>query len=167
MQLVKPKSVTGNKDVNIGTSCSSLKKNGVFKSGFYNIKSSSDSSLKSVFCDMESGNYEDVEQTEEMIFNISPVGTILPWVPKPAKDDSVTDLTVPEGWQKCDGSIIPSPSIWAGQKTPDLNNEMRFVRGAPDDSVLTLEEDQLMDHEHNFNDPGHTHDYKDYSYGKQ
>ena len=59
--------------------------------------------------------------------------------------------------------MIPSPSVWAGQQTPDLNNEMRFLRGSPDDSVLTLEEDQLMDHEHNIEDPGHTHDYIDYT----
>ena len=40
---------------------------------------------------------------------------------------------------------------------------MRFLRGAPDDSVLTLEEDQLMDHEHNVIDPGHSHSYDDYT----
>jgi len=110
---------------------------------------------------MESGNYEDVEQSQETILNLSPVGTILPWVPKPVKDDSVTGLTVPEGWQRCDGSIIPSQSIWAGQRTPDLNNEMRFLRGSSDDTVLSLEEDMILDHEHSVNDPGHTHGYVD------
>ena len=78
---------------------------------------------------MESGNYEDVGESQEIFLNLSPVGTILPWVPKPIKDDSVTTLAVPEGWAKCDGSIIQAPSIWAGQRTPDLNNEMRFLRG--------------------------------------
>ena len=32
----------------------------------------------------------------------------------------------------------------------------------PDSSVLSLEEDQMQDHEHNINDPGHTHPYKDF-----
>ena len=74
---------------------------------------------------MESGNYEDVPDTDVM--NYAPVGTILPWIPRPVKNES-TNLTLPKGWQRCDGSIIPSPSIWAGQRTPDLNNEMRFLR---------------------------------------
>merc|ERR1719393_221637 len=116
--------------------------------------------MKTVFCDIESGTYDDV--TESDVMNYAPVGTILPWVPKPEKDDSVTSVDVPEGWQKCDGSIIPSPSIWAGQKTPDLNNEMRFLRGAPDDSILTLEDDQLQDHHHDISDPGHEHQYTDH-----
>ena len=145
----------------MSTSCSSLKKSGVFKSGYYNIKPQNETILKSVFCDMESGNYEDVEESQETIMNLSPVGTILPWVPKPVKDDSVTGLTIPDGWARCDGSIIPPPSIWAGKRTPDLNNEMRFLRGAPDDSVLTLEEDQLMDHTHKVSDAGHNHGYGD------
>ena len=51
---------------------------------------------------MKSGNYEDVPDMDVM--NYAPVGTILPWVPKPVKDDSVTGLTVPEGWQRCDGT---------------------------------------------------------------
>ena len=110
---------------------------------------------------MESGNYEDVGESQEIFLTLSPVGTILPWVPKPIKDDSVTTLAVPEGWAKCDGSIIQAPSTWAGQRTPDLNNEMRFLRGAPDDTVLSLEDDQLMDHLHEVADSGHSHGYKD------
>ena len=86
----------------------------------------------------------------------APLGTILPWVPKPEKDGA--EVSVPEGWQRCDGSIIQQPSIWAGQRTPDLNNQMRFLRGAPDDSVLSLEEDQIIDHQHDVTDPGHVHD---------
>ena len=108
---------------------------------------------------MESGNYEDVPETNVM--NYSPVGTILPWVPKPEKNDSASGLSVPEGWVRCDGSIIPTPSIWAGQRTPDLNNEMRFLRGSSDDTVLNFEEDMILDHEHLVNDPGHTHEYGD------
>ena len=150
----------------MSTSCSALKKYGVFKSGFYNIKSEEDISIKTVFCDMESGTYDDVPETNVM--NYAPIGTILPWVPKPEKNESVTSLDVPEGWQKCDGSLIPAPSVWAGQKTPDLNNERRFLRGSPDDSILTFEDDQLQDHHHDISDPGHEHDYSDYyitSYG--
>ena len=138
--------LTGSKSVDIGTSCSSLKKTGVYKSGYYNIKT--ETGIKIVFCDMESGNYNDVPDVDVM--NYAPIGTILPWVPKPVSNGSVlTDAIVPTGWQRCDGSIIPAPSIWAGQKTPDLNNEkrLRFLRGAPDDTVLMFEEDMLQDHD--------------------
>ena len=86
---------TGQKTVDVGTSCSSLKKSGVFKSGYYDIKAEDDESLKSVFCDMESGNYEDVPETN--ITNYAPIGTILPWVPKPERNESVAGLTVPDG----------------------------------------------------------------------
>ena len=50
---------------------------------------------------------------------------------------------------------LSPPSIWAGQKTPDLNNEKRFLRGGSDQEVLTLEEDMVMDHTHDISDPGH------------
>lgn len=114
---------------------------------------------------MESGIYEDVPDMDVM--NFAPVGTILPWVPKPVKDESVTDLSVPEGWHRCDGSTIQAPSIWAGQKTPDLNNGMRFLRGAPDETILTLEDDMMEDHHHNVDDPGHVHEYEHFEVGNK
>ena len=72
--------LTGSKSVDIGTSCSSLKKTGFYKSGYYNIKTVQDMSVKSVFCDMESGNYDDVPDVDD-VMNYAPIGTILPWVP--------------------------------------------------------------------------------------
>ena len=71
---------------------------------------------------------------------------------------------IPDGWQRCDGSVILEPSIWAGERTPDLNNERRFLRGGSDQEVLTLEEDMVQDHGHEVNDPGHTHSYEDSYY---
>ena len=72
-------------------------------------------------------------------------------------------MDLPAGWQRCDGSTIEHPSVWAGKLTPDLNNEKRFLRGGHDSLQLTLEEDQLQDHEHYviLTDPGHTHEYTD------
>ena len=62
--------------------------------------------------------------------------------------------------------MLSPPSIWAGQKTPDLNNERRFLRGGSDQEGHTLEADMVMDHTHDIADPGHGHDYYDqYSYG--
>ena len=88
-----------------------------------------------------------------------PIGTIIPWINKVEKDGVLVDFPVAEGWHKCDGTTIPSGSIWAGKTTPDLNGEMRFLRGAPESSVLETEEDQLQDHKHKFHDPGHIHKY--------
>ena len=56
---------------------------------------------------------------------------------------------------RCDGGLIPPPSVWAGQRTPDLNNERRFLRGGRDETVLTMEEDALQNHTHTVVDPGH------------
>ena len=50
----------------MGTSCSSLKQSGYFKSGYYNIK---DNSKKVVFCDMTSDSYEDVPQSDEIVLS--------------------------------------------------------------------------------------------------
>jgi len=92
--------------------------------------------------------------------NLVPLGTIIAWVPKPTKGwDGMVDL--PDGWVRCDGATIPRPSIWAGQLTPNLNEEKRFLRGAPDSDVLTMEEDQMQNHKHSIHDPKHTHSYDD------
>ena len=46
-------------------------------SGYYNVKAAGDESQKLVFCDMESGNYNEVPQIDAMSY--SPIGTILAW----------------------------------------------------------------------------------------
>merc|ERR1719391_1142520 len=97
--------------------------------------------------------------------HLAPIGTISAWVTKPSKDtreDAMVSL--PDGWVRCDGATIPEPSTWAGQLTPNLNGEKRFLRGASDSEVLTLEEDQMQDHKHTVSDPGHTHSYVDKYY---
>ena len=94
--------------------------------------------------------------------HLAPIGTILAWVTKPTKEtreDEMVDL--PAGWVRCDGATIPEPSVWAGQLTPNLNGEKRFLRGASDSEVLTMEEDQMQDHKHQVSDPGHSHSFVD------
>ena len=112
----------------MGTSCSSLKQSGYFKSGYYNIEE--DNSKKVVFCDMTSDSYEDVPQSDEIVLSTigAPIGTILAWTMK-VETNGVETGDIPDGWMRCDGSVIPPPSVWAGQKTPDLNNDKRFLRG--------------------------------------
>ena len=116
---------TGEQKVDVGTSCSALKQSGYFKSGYYNIEE--DNSKKVVFCDMTSDSYEDVLQSDDVPIG-SPVGTILAWTMKVETNGKET-ADIPDGWMRCDGSVIPPPSVWAGQKTPDLNNDKRFLRG--------------------------------------
>ena len=101
-------------------------------------------------------------QLTEMIqnFAVAPIGTISAWVTKPTKDGDET-VNLPEGWVRCSGETIPEPSVWAGQLTPNLNGEKRFLRGAPDSEMLKMEEDQMQDHKHTISDPGHTHNYVD------
>jgi len=94
--------------------------------------------------------------------HLAPIGTISAWVTKPTKDTREDEMaSLPEGWVRCDGATIPEPSIWAGQLTPNLNGERRFLRGASDGEVLTMEEDQMQDHKHELYDPGHSHMYDD------
>ena len=81
-----------------------------------------------------------------------PLGTITAWIRR--VNGSQIYVNIPDGWVRCDGSTIPSPSIWAGQKTPDLNKQKRFLRGAVDEDELKLEDDQIHEHTHDLTDPG-------------
>ena len=105
---------------------------------------------------------EDNKWLTEMIqnFAVAPIGTISAWVTKPTKDGDET-VNLPEGWVRCSGETIPEPSVWAGQLTPNLNGEKRFLRGSPDSEMLKMEEDQMQDHKHTVSDPGHSHSYDD------
>ena len=89
----------------------------------------------------------------------APLGTITAWVTKPSSGGM--EASLPDGWQKCDGSLISAPSLWEGKVTPNLNGERRFLRGGSDADMLKLEEDQLQEHTHKVNDPGHNHQFTD------
>ena len=88
---------------------------------------------------------------DEKLKKVSPIGTILPWIPKVNKTSGDL-LPIPEGWQYCNGSLITA-GPWAGGNTPNLNG--LFLRGGDVDNVLEMEESQLQDHEHE--DSGHSH----------
>ena len=64
-------------------------------------------------------------------------------------------------FKRCDGSVIPAPSVWAGLKTPNINGEDRFLRGGIDEVMLQTQEDSIQGHTHGIDDPGHTHAYDD------
>ena len=108
---------------------------------------------------------DNIIQLTEMIqnFAVAPIGTISAWVTKPTKETREEEVVnLPEGWVRCNGDTIPEPSMWAGQLTPNLNGEKRFLRGAPDSEMLKMEEDQMQDHKHKVSDPGHSHSYVDH-----
>jgi len=90
----------------------------------------------------------------------APLGTITAWVTRPSPEGG-GEVSLPKGWQKCDGSLISAPSMWEGKVTPNLNGERRFLRGGSDTDMLKLEEDQLQDHKHKVTDPGHNHQFTD------
>ena len=72
---------------------------------------------------------------------IAPIGSIVAWHPGvvgPTK-------ALPEGWQRCDGSIIDFGPM-AGSYTPNLNNFGRFLRGARDEEAGEFQEDAIQDH---------------------
>ena len=64
---------------------------------------------------------------------------------------------------RCDGSIIPQPSIWHGLLSPNVNSEGLFLRGGSDTQALNREDDQIQDHSHI--DTGHSHGADSHSHG--
>jgi len=104
-----------------------------------------------------------VNEIENEVEKLSefPIGSIIPWVMKVMDDGGEDFVELPSGWMRCDGSIIPHGSIWEGKRVPNLNGEKRFLRGGLDEDVLKLEDDQIQDHVHSINDPGHAHQYED------
>ena len=109
-------------------------------------------------------NTANIEENRDIIDNVhlAPIGTISAWVTKPTKETREDEMvSLPDGWVRCDGATIPEPSVWAGQLTPNLNGEKRFLRGSSDSEMLTMEEDQMQDHKHQVSDPGHSHSYDD------
>ena len=83
----------------------------------------------------------------------------MPWVPKP-NTHSQRSESIPRCWVECDGRLI-TEGIWAGQRTPDLNNAGRFLRGGTQANVLETQEDALQDHTHYISDPGHSHSFSE------
>merc|ERR1712133_60663 len=92
--------------------------------------------------------------------HVAPLGTITAWVNRPNIDGPLTQ-NLPTGWIRCDGSVIPQPSPWAGQKTPNINGENRFLRGGMDGVMLQTQDDSIQSHTHSVTDPGHAHGYID------
>ena len=70
------------------------------------------------------------------------LGSIIAWVPR--TKNGQPDEALPEGWIRCNGSVIPEPSIWAGTNTPDLNGPRKFLRGGPDASALTMQDHMVQ-----------------------
>ena len=86
-----------------------------------------------------------------------PIGSIMPWY---GRDLSNTSL--PNGWQLCDGSLISDEkSPMFNQTTPNLNgvgDNGLFIRGGSESEAGVIEEDALKNHSHDA--LGHNHAVK-------
>jgi len=101
---------------------------------------------------------------EQMIF--APIGTVTAWL-----GTYNASSMLPTGWERCDGHVIRSGPL-KGERTPNLNEEGRFLRGGELQHVGLRFDDQIKSHTHTANvvvndpghshtDRGHTHPYKD------
>ena len=82
----------------VATSCKSLKLAGETKSGYYTIKNENNMYASTVFCDMSNGGYENVPELSQL--TLLPLGTIIPWVNRPALDSQYSVEYIPSGWQR-------------------------------------------------------------------
>ena len=82
----------------VATSCKSLKLAGETKSGYYTIKNENSMYASTVFCDMSNGGYENVPELNQL--TLLPLGTIIPWVSRPALDSQYSVEYIPSGWQR-------------------------------------------------------------------
>jgi len=107
-----------------------------------------------------------ISQNEDDIANMEsvPVGTIIAWTDSMSnlyKSQSINStraagierISLPEGWLPCDGTHIEKPSVWAGMRTPNLNDgDYGFLRGGSHSEVLLTEEDSFKSHDHYYRD---------------
>ena len=89
----------GKKEINVASSCQSLKLAGETKSGYYTIKHINELHPQTVFCDFDQGGYEKVPEISQFS-PLLPLGTIIPWVKKPNLDSKHSIEDMPEGWQR-------------------------------------------------------------------
>merc|ERR1711892_847284 len=85
----------------------------------------------------------DIEVVEDEMhsLNLAPIGTIVAWSPK-THSEGENDVTLPSGWVMCSGIQI-TEGRWAGQTTPNINGDERFLRGSKLDDVLIEQKDQV------------------------
>ena len=93
------------------------------------------------FIDENSIAIDTLDETIDLL-QLSPIGSIVAWVPRVDSGDPNENL--PNGWIRCDGGVIPNPSIWEGCHTLDLNGKQKFLRGGQDASVLDMEDDMVQ-----------------------
>ncbi len=81
-------------------------------------------------------------------FGMVPIGSVIAW------HKNLNGVpTLPEGWVECNGQVISDPeSPLINNKTPDLNNTGRFLRGSSNSG--TMQEDAFQGHRH-WIDPEH------------
>lgn len=77
-----------------------------------------------------------------------PIGGVVAWYKKPG-------LVLPSGFVECNGQTVADPeSPFYNQVIPDMNGATggtsRFIRGATDATVGTLQDDAFQGHSHNF-----------------
>ena len=53
---------------------------------------------ETVFCDLSHGGYENVPEVKQL--TLLPLGTIIPWVSRPALDSKQSVEEIPKGWQR-------------------------------------------------------------------
>jgi len=93
----------------------------------------------------------EVTRVDEVIDTIQefPIGTIIAWVPAPARESSTDPIEIPVGWKRCDGSsIIDGP--WKGKSTPNLNGDNYFLRGGVDADYLEVQDHAIAGHTHTY-----------------
>ena len=101
-------------------------------SGVITKNSNAIKNLDTTVCEQSKGlNNEklrnDAQDSQLANLDAFPLGTILSWVDRPSNGVSHV-VDIPKGWVVCDGREIPE-GIWKGSKTPNLNDEGRFLRG--------------------------------------
>jgi len=104
--------------------------------------------------DQAENNKNFAELNEKVLANTNAapvVGAIIPWIPRGPDpgNNPVTTLEIPEGWQRCDGSVINNThSPFFGLNVPDLNGEGYFIRGSDDSNAATFQHDSFRSHGH-------------------
>ena len=112
-------------------------------------------------CSGQNSYYPSQRAIKYGIQHLLPVGSVLPWIPKPHDEfESTASYDDFIGWINCDGVEICDDGIFKGETCPDLSGKA-LIGASKEKSATKHYQASLPDHEHNHSHTTEKHSHTD------